>query len=156
MIKPVFTIGPSPEAKQIRTEVFCVEQGYQNEFDKLDDASVCLVLFLDEQAVATGRLLKVDPATYQVGRIAVRAPYRHKQIGSYLVLFLCERARQMGAKTVIAHAQLDKQAFYRRLGFYDFNDGLIDEDEGVPHIYLAKDLYDSRVRRSSHRAKKGT
>ena len=147
MVKPVFTIGPSEDAKQIRTEVFMDEQGFKNEFDELDPTSVSLVLYLDGTPIATGRLIKVDPATYQIGRIAVRKEFRHKQIGSYLMAFLCEKARTMGATTAIVHAQLDKRDFYNRLGFYEYSGGVIDEDEGVPHIYLAKDLYAGSYRR---------
>ena len=141
MIKPVFTIGASDASRLIRTEVFMQEQGFQNEFDEDDKTAITLVLFLDEVPIATGRLVKVDPATYQIGRIAVRKPYRHQQVGSYLISLLCEKARTMGARTAIVHAQLDKRDFYNRLGFYDYGGGLIDEDEGVPHIYLSKNLY---------------
>jgi len=144
MIKPVFHIGPTEDAKAIREEVFCREQGFVNEFDELDPTSVSLVLYLDDVPIATGRLTKIDPATYQIGRIAVREPYRHKQVGSYLMAFLCEKAREMGAITAIVHAQLDKRGFYNRLGFYEFAGGVVDLDEGVPHIYLSKDL---RIRR---------
>ena len=141
MVKPVFTIGPSPVAKQIREEVFCREQGFREEFDDSDASSISLVLYLDEVGIATGRLVKLDPATYQIGRVAVRKPYRHRQIGSYLMEFLCQKARELGAKTCLVHSQLDKRGFYNRLGFYEFDGGVIDEEEGVPHIYLAKDLY---------------
>lgn len=146
MIKPVFTLGPSEDAKAIRTEVFMEEQGFQNEFDELDPASISLVLYRDDYPIATGRLVKIDPATYQIGRIAVRKEFRHKQVGSYLMVFLCEKARTMGAKTAIVHAQLDKRAFYNRIGFYEYGGGIIDYDEGVPHIYLAKDLYEGKKR----------
>jgi len=146
MIKPRFSIGLTPEAKLIREEVFVREQGFQNEFDELDDTAISLVLFLDDTPIATGRLTKVDPATYQIGRVAVGHPYRDQRVGSYLMEFLCEKARELGAKTALVHAQLDKRAFYNRLGFYEFSGGIVDEDEGVPHIYLAKDLYAYRRR----------
>ena len=141
MVQPKFSLGITDDARAIREEVFVREQGFQNEFDEDDETAVTLVLYLDGIAIATGRLIKVDPATYQIGRVAVRKPYRGKQVGSYLMEFLCEKARTLGARTAIVHAQLDKRGFYNRLGFYEYAGGLIDEDEGVPHIYLAKDLY---------------
>ena len=141
MIKPLFHIGLTPDAKLIREEVFMQEQGFEHEFDEQDETAITLVLYLDDYPIATGRLIKVDPATYQIGRIAVRKMFRHQQVGSYLMSFLCEKARDLGAKTAIVHAQLDKRAFYNRLGFYEYGGGVIDEDEGVPHIYLAKDLW---------------
>ena len=146
MVKPVFHIGPTEDAKTIREEVFCIEQGFENEFDELDDTSISLVLYLDDAPIATGRLTKVDPATYQIGRVAVRKLYRGRGVGSYLMEFLCVKARELGAKTALVHAQLDKRAFYNRLGFYEFGGGVIDYDEGVPHIYLAKDLWEGKRR----------
>ncbi len=141
MVHPLFTLGPSEDAKAIRKEVFCEEQGYQNEFDELDPDSISLVLYLDKEPIATGRLVKIDPSQYQIGRIAVRKPYRHKQIGSYLMRFLCKKAREMGAATCIVHAQLEKRAFYLRLGFKILGDGEIDFDEGHPHVYMIRDAY---------------
>lgn len=140
VIKPVFHLGLTPDARRIREEVFVEEQGFQNEFDEEDENCITLVLYLDATPIATGRLIKVDPATYQIGRVAVRKAYRHQKVGSYLMEFLFVKARELGAKTCIVHAQLDKQSFYRRLGFYEFGGGVVDEDEGVPHIYLAKDV----------------
>ena len=141
MIRPVYSLGPSEDAKAIREEVFCREQGYQNEFDELDADSISLVLYLDETPIATGRLTKIDPSCYQIGRVAVRKPYRGKQVGSYLVRFLCKKAREMGARTCIVHAQMEKRAFYARLGFRLVGEGEIDFDEGHPHVYMSRDAY---------------
>lgn len=147
MVKPVFSVGLTPDAKLIREEVFIQEQGFQNEFDEADETAISLVLYLDGTPIATGRLTKIDPATYQIGRIAVRKEYRHQKVGSYLMGFLCTKARELGAKTAIVHAQVDKRLFYERLGFREFGDGVVDEDEGVPHIYLAKSLFLPRHKR---------
>ncbi len=141
MVHPVFSIGPSKDAKAIRQSVFCDEQGYQNEFDDLDPASISLVLYLNEKPIATGRIVKVDPSQYQIGRIAVLKEYRGREIGSYLVRFLCKKAREMGARTCIVHAQLEKRGFYLRLGFQILGDGEIDFDEGHPHVYMIRDAY---------------
>ena len=141
MVHPVFTLGPSEDAKAIREEVFCREQGYENEFDELDASSISLVLYLDGIAIATGRLVKIDPSQYQIGRLAVLKPYRGREIGSYAVRFLCKKAREMGARTCLVHAQLEKRGFYLRLGFRILGDGEIDYDEGHPHVYMIRDAY---------------
>ena len=72
MIKPVFTLGTSLEAKEIRQEVFVQEQGFQNEFDEYEKTATTLVLFLDDIPIATGRLRTLDPETYKIERVAVR------------------------------------------------------------------------------------
>ena len=141
MVKPVFSHGPSKDAVAIREEVFCKEQGYQKEFDELDPESISLVLYLDGFPIATGRLVKLDPSKYQIGRVAVKKEYRGKQIGSYIVRFLCKKARELGAATVLVHSQLEKRAFYLKLGFRILGDGEIDFDEGHPHVYLVRDAY---------------
>ena len=141
MIHPVYSHGPSIDAKAIREEVFCREQGYQKEFDELDEASVSLVLYLDKEPIATGRLVKIDPSRYQIGRIAVKREYRGKQVGSYLVRFLAKKAKELGARTVIVHAQIEKRSFYARLGFKILGEGEIDFDEGHPHVYMVRDAY---------------
>ena len=141
MVHPVFTLGPSEDAKAIREEVFCREQGYENEFDELDASSISLVLYLDGIAIATGRLVKIDPSQYQIGRLAVLKPYRGREIGSYAVRFLCKKAREMGARTCLVHAQLEKRGCYLRLGFRILGDGEIDYDEGHPHVYMIRDAY---------------
>ena len=140
MVRPVFTFGTSDDARALREEVFVAEQGFKNEFDEHESDCICLVLKLDGLPIATGRLVKIDPATYQVGRVAVKKEYRGQRIGSYLLAFLSEKAKELGANALVAHAQLDKQNFYRRNGFEDFGEGAVDFDEGVPHIYLRKQL----------------
>ena len=141
MVKPVFSHGLSEDARYIREEVFCKEQGYQNEFDELDESAISLVLYFNDAPIATGRLVKIDPSQYQIGRVAVLKEYRHKEIGSYLVRFLCKKARQLGASTCIVHAQLEKRSFYLRLGFKILGDGEIDFDEGHPHVYMIRDAF---------------
>lgn len=72
MIKPVFTFGLPSDAKALREEVFVQEQGFQNEFGPEDDRCWSLVLYLDDRPIATGRILEIDPETYQIGRVAVK------------------------------------------------------------------------------------
>ena len=55
MIKPVFTFGTSQDARDIRTRVFVEEQGFEHEFDEYENSSWCLVLYLDNIPIATGR-----------------------------------------------------------------------------------------------------
>ena len=141
MIKPVFSHGLPEDARLIREEVFCKEQGYQNEFDDLDETAISLVLYRNGTPIGTGRLTKIDPSQYQIGRVAVRKPYRNQEIGSYLVKFLCKKAKQLGASTCLVHAQLEKRSFYLRLGFKIIGDGEIDFDEGHPHVYMIRDAY---------------
>ena len=48
--------GLCREAAEIRTEVFVREQGFEEEFDRIDPAALHVVLFEAGEAAATGRL----------------------------------------------------------------------------------------------------
>ena len=60
------------EAKNIRETVFVNEQGFNYEFDDIDDIATHLVLYTDDKAAATCRFF-IDKVkdTYLIGRIAV-------------------------------------------------------------------------------------
>ncbi|OPZ37504.1 MAG: putative N-acetyltransferase YjcF [Tenericutes bacterium ADurb.BinA155] len=138
MVEPRFQMGLMPDAKLIRTEVFIDEQGYHDEFDADEDRCWNLVLYLNGTPISTGRLLEVDPETYRIQRIAVRKPYRGQKVGSYTVKFLITKARSLGARKVILGSQMDKQGFYKTLGFRPFPDGEVYFDEGHPHVMMYK------------------
>lgn len=140
MVKPVFTMGLSQDAKQLREEIFVQEQGFQNEFGPEDDRSWSLVLYLDDLPIATGRILEIDPETYQIGRVAVKKELRGKTVGSTVLKFLATKARTLGARKIVLNAQLDKLPFYEKAGFAVSSDGLINFDEGKPHVWMEKIL----------------
>ena len=144
MIKPLFHFGLTDDAKLIREEVFIKEQGFAKEFDENDAKSWHLVLYLDGVPISTGRILEIDPETYQIGRVAVRERFRHMKVGTYTVKFLCNKALSLGARKAILSAQSDKTNFYRSLGFRPMADGEITYDEGVPHVTMCKILIRSK------------
>lgn len=140
MVKPVFTIGPSADAVAIRMEVFVKEQHVVNEMDEFDPSSWSLVLYLDGVPMGTGRIYKIDPATYQVGRVAVLKPYRHQGVGTYIMKFLQRKAIELGANTLLLHAQVDKIGFYSSLGYVIDGDGEVFYDENIPHVHMKKTI----------------
>jgi predicted GNAT family N-acyltransferase len=146
MIKPVFTIGASPDALLIRDEVFTQEQGFHDDVEDIDKTAVSLVLYLDENPIATARMFEVDPETYHLGRVAVRKTYRGKKVGTYLVKFMETKARTLGARWIILESQIDKAGFYEKLGYRPMGDGEIIYDQGYPHIMLHKWLLKKKPR----------
>lgn len=147
MIEAKFYRGLPADAKMIRQKVFVEEQGYHCEFTGDDDDCWCLVLYRDQQPIATGRIKEVDPETYRIGRVAVLPEYRGKKIGSYVVKFLQVKIKTLGGHKAILHAQLDKEGFYAQLGYREI-DGVIDEEEGHPHIMMGKELKRKYPRKS--------
>ena len=65
------------EAVRIRKTVFVEEQGFQDEFDKIDSYARHLVLFDGENPIAVCRFFRnEETGDFTVGRIAVLKEYR--------------------------------------------------------------------------------
>lgn len=127
------------DAKYIREKVFIEEQGFLNEFDELDDKSFHLVIYLDGQAAATGRLIPNEESeVYAIGRVAVLQEYRNYKLGNKVLEYLEEKAREEGAQKLELSAQCSVMKFYQKNGYYEKGD--IYYDEHCPHIHMEKNL----------------
>lgn len=73
------------EAKDIRIEVFMKEQGFENEFDKIDTISHHIVVFDEGKPIGTCRFFKENDH-YTIGRVAVLKAYRNQHIGNLLLI----------------------------------------------------------------------
>lgn len=74
------------EAKEIRLEVFVKEQGFEEEFDDIDETAVHIVLFDDSHPVGVCRIF-TDPGSGRVmiGRVAVRKTFRGRGLGADII-----------------------------------------------------------------------
>lgn len=122
----------------IRKKVFMEEQGFEHEFDEIDDRAHHL-LFLDDQApVATARLF-LEGGSWVIGRVCVLQKYRGTGVGRLLVQECVNKARELGqSNTVILNAQEQAKGFYQQLGFCET--GKKEVDEGCPHVEMSKSL----------------
>lgn len=93
------------DAKIIRQRVFVEEQGFENEFDEIDDFAYHLVVYQNNQAVATGRMYPKDDKIMILGRIATIKDYRKKGFGRIVVQELEKKASELGYLTVQLSAQ---------------------------------------------------
>ena len=125
------------EIHKIRFEVFVKEQNVpiEEEIDNLDEISVHFLLYIDEKPVGTGRLIINDG---HIGRIAILKNYRDKHLGSQLMLFILEIAKEHKLKRVWLASQLYAKNFYKKLGFKEY--GNIFLDAGIKHINMEKFL----------------
>lgn len=128
------------DCKKIREEVFMTEQGFQNEFDMMDEFACHVVLYDGEEPAATGRVYPddVEPSVFHIGRIAVRRQWRGRRFGILLMKKLEEQAILKGAKSIELSAQTQAHAFYERAGYHTAGDLYMDEH--VPHIKMVKEL----------------
>ena len=126
------------DARAIRTAVFVEEQGFHNEFDQTDDASLHIVVYDGDEPAGVCRIFPDRDKTWTLGRLAVLKPYRGQHLGTNLVGKAEETARNQGADRLTLHAQERVAGFYRALGYRDM--GIHDQDEGCPHMWMDKSL----------------
>ena len=135
------TVGISDDSKYIRHIVFEIEQGFQDEFDEMDEWADTIVLYdNDGAAIATGRvfLYDQDSSTYKLGRIAVVKQYRKHGLGAEVVKELEKIAIEKGAKMLLISAQVRSQGFYEKCGYIATDEKYFEEH--VPHVKMLKSV----------------
>lgn len=128
-----------PEAKLIREEVFVSEQGFQDEFDEIDQYATHLVFYDEEIPAAVCRYYPgQNPGEYIAGRIAVRKAYRQKHLGRVIMQTLDEVIAAKGGTKISLSAQLQVKTFYEKNGYAAVGEVYLDEH--CPHVHMEKRL----------------
>ena len=122
----------------VRTAVFVQEQGFQQEFDAIDDRAWHVLICDGEIPVATGRLYTTDGDHFVIGRVAVMPDYRGAHLGERVVSALEEQAAKCGGSMISLSAQCRAMGFYEKLGYAPKGDSYM--DEFCPHITMVKQL----------------
>ena len=125
------------EAKDIRIKVFMKEQGFKNEFDDIDQISSHIVVFDETKPVGTCRFFK-ENNHYTIGRVSVLKEYRNQHIGNLLLKSAEKEIKKLNGDVIVVHAQVRVSPFYENQGYIQF--GQIDDDEGVPHMWMKKKI----------------
>lgn len=127
------------EAIHIREMVFMKEQGFNDEFDDIDDTAFHMVAWHDDKAVGTCRFFKGEEKdTYVLGRIAVVKDCRGENVGAKIIHEAEKAVNDMGGKKIILHAQKRAVPFYEKQGYSTF--GEIEYEEYCPHIWMEKHI----------------
>lgn len=134
MITSAFIPGTQDlsEPFAIRRAVFIEEQNVpeEEEFDAFDAQALHLIVYVDEQMAATGRIWH-DGTGFRIGRLAVLKQYRGQKIGDLVLRLLLYKTFSMGAQTVTISAQTYIMDFYRKFGFKEYGEEYI--EAGIPH-----------------------
>ncbi len=128
-------------AQPIRTVVFVDEQRVpaEMEWDEWDDRSVHAVARSADRLVGTGRLLPLQgDGTIRIGRMAVLKEFRRHGAGAAILQALLTRARGLGAREAVLHAQTYVTGFYRRHGFRERGDLFF--EAGIAHVEMTLTL----------------
>jgi len=135
----------TPEERELaftlRREVFEDEQGVPRPLDRdASDHNANHVVAIDDRGrcVGTGRLVRVDARTAQIGRMAVAASHRRHGVGAEVIAMLEQLAILRGTGEIICHVQLPAIPFFRRRGYVQRGEQFL--SEGVPHVLMFKAL----------------
>lgn len=131
------------DAKAIRHTVFVEEQGFEDEFDDIDPIAHHLVVYSDDNAVATGRVFPGKGKQYIIGRVAVLQPYRSEGFGRIVMENLENQARALGAESVYLAAQSQACGFYESLGYTPCGEMFL--EQSCPHVPMQKSLIIGRA-----------
>ncbi|EFF81548.1 acetyltransferase, GNAT family [Acinetobacter haemolyticus ATCC 19194] len=120
------------DAKRIREFVFINEQNIpeQDEWDDQDQVSEHFVVYAQDQAIATARLLP----DHHLGRVAVLQEYRGQGIGQLIMLEMIAYAKSQNRPFLQLSAQTHATSFYEKLGFVAQGDEY--NECGIPHIEM--------------------
>jgi predicted GNAT family N-acyltransferase len=124
---------------ELRRQVFEVEQNIPRPLDRDPyDFNADHVVAWDEKGrcVGTGRIVRLDARTAQVGRMAVPADQRERGIGAMVLEALERMATMRGLSDLIVHSQLPSERFYRNRGYVREGEPFL--DQGVPHVLMRK------------------
>ena len=117
-IRPAVTQQELETAENIQITVFNVEQGIPEETCREGNRRATHVLvYDDEQAIATGRLVIDAGSCAELARIAVLKSHRGKGVGGKVVVALEEIAASVGATRLSLNPHQYLEPFYRRLGY---------------------------------------
>lgn len=125
----------------LRRDVFETEQNIPRPLDRDPyDYSADHVVAFDEsgRCVGTGRIVRMDARTAQVGRMAVAKEKRKCGIGALVLDALERMAAMRGVTDLVVASQLPAESFYKNRGFV--RQGEVFLDQGVPHVLMKKTI----------------
>lgn len=129
----------SDDAKIIRKQVFMEEQGFKNEFDDIDNISFHIVMYDENRPVATCRVYEdIVKNEYILGRLSVVKEYRGMSLGAKMIGEAERIVKEKGGTSIRLHAQCRVTPFYGQQDYKEY--GVIEDDEGCPHIWMKKQL----------------
>ena len=85
--------------------------------DGLDEDAIHVLACVENQAVATARLLITDDNTGVIARVAVLPAFRGRGHGKALVVELINIAIALGLRRLVLHPHHYLEKFYNGLGF---------------------------------------
>jgi predicted GNAT family N-acyltransferase len=127
-------------ALRLREAVLRTPLGLSFTSDELADEARCAHLgaFDEGRLVAILLLKPLNEHTVKMRQVAVQPGLQGRGIGAELVAFAESFARELGYKTMIAHARCTAVEFYRGIGYATSGETFL--ETAIPHILISKKL----------------
>lgn len=144
MIEAIWTEDTQSQIYQdslaIRLEIFIDEQGYPDgsELDELEEETIHLVLYEDQQAIATNRIYQVNNETYRIERVAVRKNARKRGLGERLIKEAEAKIIELDGKKITLKSEDIAITFYKRFGYKPAGDEIM--EYGFSHQAMMKKI----------------
>lgn len=125
----------------LRKKVFVEEQKVpmELEVDELENQTIHVVGYNNQQAIATARIYEKNPHAYKIQRVAVDSQLRGQKIGMQLMQEVERYVSSLNGHTMILEAQDYAIPFYEKLDFVITDpNGFM--DAGIPHHSMEKKL----------------
>jgi predicted GNAT family N-acyltransferase len=126
---------------KLRRDVFETEQNIPRPLDRdAFDYSADHVVAYDAKGrcVGTGRVVRSDSRTAQIGRMAVAKDQRKSGVGAMVLEALERMAAMRGISELTVNSQLPAESFYTKRGYSRASEVFL--DQGVPHVVMKKSL----------------
>ena len=108
--------------------------------DEWEDISIhVLMLNKNGEAIAAGRLQLNPGSEGQIRSMAVKEEYRGQGLGSEILLFLEEKAREKDLSLIVLDARENAIPFYKRHGYISIGASYLLFNE-IPHERMEKKL----------------
>ena len=125
--------------RYIRETVFVEEQGFEEEFDALDETAVHFLLSVDGKPIATARMMNgAQDGEFVVGRVAVLREYRGQHLGGRIMKLVEREALRRGGRRISLSAQCHARGFYEKLGYTQSGPAFL--EQSCEHIPMEKQL----------------
>lgn len=132
-----FKLNQKEDCYKIREKVFMEEQGFEVEFDDIDNFCTFITLYDGDQCIGCARFFDGQEEGIKIfGRLAVLKEYRGQKLGTRILKYAEDIMREQDVREIHLHAQCHAVPFYIGLGYVSY--GEVELDETVEHIWMKK------------------
>ena len=122
----------SAQISSIRDAVFIQEQAVPKniEMDGKDSECIHFLISNDNNPIGTARI----KMSGKIERVSILKPNRNKGLGSRLMNFIIDAAKENRFERIYLHSQMESIGFYKNLGFIEHGD--VFQEAGIDHVLM--------------------